>query len=91
MHILQLNTLSTESPSYRPTNVFVINLQLVVASLRCNFKEASKINALLSRVFIRPFGRNFLDSPIKEYPSGQRDVVMKFQFLDGSWSGKFQN
>ena len=27
----------------------------------------------------------------REYPSGQRDLVMKFQFLDVSWSGKFQN
>lgn len=71
LHILQLSTPSTESPSYRPTNVFVINLQLVVSSLRCNFKEALKIDALLSRAFIHlhsktgtPFGRNFLDSPL---------------------------
>ena len=26
-----------------------------------------------------------------EYPSGQRDLVIKFQFLDGPLSCKFQN
>ena len=98
LHILQLNTPFTESPSYRPTNVFVINLQLVVASLRCNFKEALKINALLSRAFIHLYSKKVLLSGgtssivhYREYPSGQRDLVMKFQFLDVSWSGKFQN
>ena len=98
LHILQLNTPFTESPSYRPTNVFVINLQQVVASLQCNFKEALKINALLSRAFIHLYSKKVLLSGgtssivhYREYPSGKRDLVMKFQFLDVSWSGKFQN
>ena len=97
LHVLQLNTPLTESRSYCPANVFVINLQLVVASLRCNFKEALKINALLSRAFIYLYSKKVLISGgtssvvhYREYPSGQRDLVMKFQFLDGSWSGKFK-
>ena len=82
----------TASPSHRTTNIFVIKLHQFVTSLRYTFREALRINTLLSReipILLFPLyrkryplrGGTFSIVHYGEYPSGQWDLVMNFQFL----------